>query len=463
MEQVILSNKKSIKNTIARTILLAVAVFIGFVFLFIYYTVKFNLNYTTNHNLDAEIALHQNEVSKQNGEIILVSEDEWNEAEHNIGDFYPIYLAIYDANRNFIRKSENLEDYQLKLSKKDLVAEDILLDNISVRKKQTPLYYDQQLVGYAVIGIATNTQYHVLKNLKYTLSGTYTIVLILLYFLTRKIAGASVAPTLKIINQTKKITENNFKGRIDLPKVNNELFDLTQSINQLLTKVEKTLERQKQFTADASHQLKTPLAILKGNLEVLIRKPRSEAEYHENINYCIAEIDKASSIVDQLLFLARIENKDLNYAIQKIALNEVFLEILEQYQLLIIEKNLKISFAIKQNVTVNSIPFALKIILENIISNAIKYSYTNGEISITIQKQNGKVICSIQDFGIGISQADQQQIFDEFYRSQNIYHCQIQGNGLGLSIVKKLADILKINIEVKSQANSGTIFILSLT
>ena len=461
MELGILSNKKSIKKTIANTILFAVAIFISITFFFIYYTVKININLNTNRNLNNEILVIEKNITKIKNHLILISEDEWNEAEHNIGNLYPIYVALYNTNKQLIRKSENLQNHNLPLSYKNSIIEDVFIDKIPVRKKQTKLYYESKFVGYAVVGISTTTQYHVLKNLKFTLIGTYFLVLILLYFLTLKVAGKIVASTLTISKQTKFIAENNFNGRLDIPKTKNELYDLVLSINSLLNKVEKTLTKQKQFTADASHQLKTPLAVLKGNLEVLIRRPRSQDEYIEKINFCLNEIDNASHIIDQLLFLARIENKELEYSYEEVSLHDIILESLKHYQSFIIDKKIDIKFNFENDDLVYTIPFALKIITDNLISNAIKYSNPNGTILISINKTLDSTNLSIQDFGVGIPKHELKFIFDTFYRSENIAHTAIQGNGLGLSIVKKLVDILKIDLKIDSKQNISTTVALS--
>ncbi|WP_321538772.1 histidine kinase dimerization/phospho-acceptor domain-containing protein [Flavobacterium piscinae] len=130
--------------------------------------------------------------------------------------------------------------------------------------------------------------------------------------MARFFAGRSIKPVQTIIETSNQITKDNLKTRIPLPQNKDELFVLSENINSLLNRIENAVDREKQFTSDASHELRTPLAVIKGTMEVLIRKPRNEAEYKEKIRFCIDEIDRLNTMVDQLLLLARFENQKSN-------------------------------------------------------------------------------------------------------------------------------------------------------
>src|SRR5690606_8661362 len=123
----------------------------------------------------------------------------------------------------------------------------------------------------------------------------------------------------------------NLSGRIPLPFNKDELYTLSKTINALLSRIENALEREKQFTSDASHELRTPLAVIKGTLEVLKRKPRSREEYEENIDFCLTELDRINSTVDQLLLLARFESQTQLVNYEPVNLNVLFHEITARY------------------------------------------------------------------------------------------------------------------------------------
>ena len=148
----------------------------------------------------------------------------------------------------------------------------------------------------------------VLENLQKALLVSFPIILIILFFTTRYIAGKSIAPINNVITTANRITRENLRERISLPENKDEIHLLISTINELLNRLEDNLLREKQFTSDASHELRTPLSVIKGTLEVLIRKPREIHQYEEKINYCIRETDRITKLIDQLLFLARYDS-----------------------------------------------------------------------------------------------------------------------------------------------------------
>ena len=124
----------------------------------------------------------------------------------------------------------------------------------------------------------------ILKNI---LLISFPIILILLFLIARFFAGKSIQPIRTVIETSNKITKDNLQTRIPLPQNKDELYILSQNINNLLDRIENAIEREKQFTSDASHELRTPLAVIKGTMEVLIRKPRNQQEYEDKIQFCI--------------------------------------------------------------------------------------------------------------------------------------------------------------------------------
>jgi signal transduction histidine kinase len=246
-----------------------------------------------------------------------------------------------------------------------------------------------------------------------------------------------------------------------LPQNKDELYTLSQTINNLLDRIENTIEREKQFTSDASHELRTPLTVIKGTLEVLIRKPRNQEEYQEKINFCVSEVNRLNHLVDQLLLLARFENQNKSLKIEKVCLNVVILDSISRYSAIIQAKNIQISTDFSKEYYVENDAYLLSIIINNLVSNALKYSKDNAKLNIVITDENGKMECQIIDSGIGIPAEDLQKIFNQFYRSKAIEHTGIKGSGLGLSIVRRLCALLQIDIKITSKENVGTTVSLS--
>jgi signal transduction histidine kinase len=193
----------------------------------------------------------------------------------------------------------------------------------------------------------------------------------------------------------------------------------------------------------------------------LIRKPRNQEEYQEKINFCVSEVNRLNHLVDQLLLLARFENQNKSLKIEKVCLNAVILDTISRYSSIIQSKKIHIITDFVKEYYVDNDAYLLSIIINNLVSNALKYSNENAKLNIVITDENDKIECHIIDSGIGIPADDLQKIFNQFYRSKTIENTGIKGSGLGLSIVKRLCTLLHIDIKITSKENIGTTVFLS--
>jgi signal transduction histidine kinase len=333
---------------------------------------------------------------------------------------------------------------------------DTYLDGQPVRQIQVPLLNHQKVVGHIFIAMSLVEANQILSILEDILFVTFPLILTLLFFIARLIAGRSIKPIALITETSSRITKDNLSDRIDLPQNHDELYILSKNINDLLDRIENAVEREKQFTSDASHELRTPLAVLKGTLEVLIRKPRNQFEYEEKINYCVKEVDRLNHLVDELLMLARFENQKQNTKQETVFLNAIILDVLTRYSQIINEKGLVIKYEFDKDYYTLSDEYLISIVIGNLISNAIKYSKENGVIKLLLYEENGHITGSITDNGIGIRKEDFDKILKPFFRSQALLHPEIKGIGLGLSIVNRLCFLLNIDLSIDSQENIGT-------
>lgn len=297
----------------------------------------------------------------------------------------------------------------------------------------------------------------VLKNLGIILFVLFPIVLLGLFFITSFLAGRSIIPVVAISETTNRITRNNLNERVSLPNSRDELYDLSSSINSLLDRIQDAMHREQQFTSDASHELRTPLSVLRGTLEVLIRKPRAQEEYEAKIQYSLLEIDRMANIIDQLLEIARFDsNPELNSR-SSIVIDSLLAEILAHRNPDIFAKGLHIAIDNQCNESIFIHHFHGRLILDNILGNAIKYSSTGGQIGIHIFLDEKGVCCEISDSGIGIRQEDLTQLFNPFFRSDALNHKEIKGTGLGLSIAQKAAESIGASISISSELGKGTL------
>jgi signal transduction histidine kinase len=454
----------SFKNRIAFNYILSSSILIAIVFFSIFFIVKYTVNQHINEEIQEELYKHLDDVSTDSNDTYLIQVDQWRAREHNSISVNPVFVEFYDTNKQLIDKSPNLKssNIQLLAANQNNKFTDTKLNGIPIRQIQTGIINKDQVVGYLVVAMSLE-DFEIVQILKNILLISYPLILILLFLIARFLAGRSIKPVSTIIDTSSQITKDNLKSRIPLPINKDELFVLSQNINNLLDRVENAIEREKQFTSDASHELRTPLAVIKGTMEVLIRKPRNQHEYEEKINFCISEVNRLNHMVDQLLLLARFENQKQNIKNETIYLNAIILDNLTRFSEKIESKKIKIITSFSDDYYIQSDNYLVSIIISNLLSNAIKYSDSTGEIRIKLSQNEHHITFSISDKGIGIAPDDMNKIFNSFYRSDVINHAQIKGTGLGLSIVKRLCDLLKFEISVDSKLNVGTTFSLSFS
>lgn len=453
------------KNRIALFNTIAAAIITVLVFIVIYMVV----NKTAYSHLDNDILTEKEEVFKYikgfEDEIIIHNIPEWDEVEHKAVEVDPIFLQIVDARGTVVFHSENLlndqflftpNNQQEKFYNSELSGQKIRLGQFPIKNEKG------KIVGQLTIAVSQKELFVILNNLLLVLLISFPIILIVQYIASSFAASKAIRPVHQLIKTASGISESNMNTRLMLPTRKDELYELANTINELVIRIEKSMKQQKQFTGDASHEIRTPLAAIRGTLEVLIRKQREPEFYEDKIRDIINQVDRVDKLLDQLLHLSRIEsgvifaNKE---SIQLLSittsLNKKWMSIAE------LKNNIKIHLEIPKEATVFGDKMFLELILDNLVINAIKYGNPNGNVFLVWDAALKTL--SVKDDGIGISDEDLPHIFDNFYRTDESRSSTIQGNGLGLSIVKKLAELQHIKIGVKSQLGKGSIFTLQFT
>ncbi len=424
-------------------------------------------NLTVVNNIDRELGLetdkHIGEIFLINGEIRFLHKDEWEELEHTQLQLNPIFIEIVDLEGISMDRSPNLRENHLSFSPEKSLEKEawtLRLGSSEVRQLQIPLFNAGKHEGYLLLAKSFDDSRELLDNLRNVLLILYPIILLSLFLTMRYLAGKSIEPIQQIIRKTNQITQSNLNERVPEAEPNDEIGQLTRSINELLERLEASLNREKQFTSDASHELRTPLSVLRGTLEVLIRKPRTSEEYVEKIKTSLSTIDRMSATIDQLLALAR-EEKGKKLVKEELELITFLEEIVDETTL---QQSRKIAFQSQSGVPiyVKANEKSLEMILGNLLQNAIKYSKPETEILVKTGV-NGKIpFIEISDAGFGISAEYLEKIFDPFFREKSVVDQLIPGTGLGLAIVKKLAQESGIKISVASEKEVGSTFRLDL-
>jgi heavy metal sensor kinase len=456
----------TLRNRIAAYFVLTAGILLGLVFLALYQVVQFSLY----KHIDGDLELESIEVHKSivvlSDQFIFANPYEWKEGEHGQAEVNPVFLQVVDTNGTVIRKSENLRDNQIPFdphATKESFSNAILA-NEPVRIIQLPILSTQnRTLAYLSIAASSKQIDVVLADLSMVLLILYPICIAVMFGVSRKIAGRSIAPVHSVIATADRITRENLSLRIDLPRNKDELHLLASTVNHLLDRIENALVRERQFTSDVAHELRTPLAALKGTLEVLIRKERRPEEYEEKISSGISEVNRLSRLVDRLLMLARYESGTVKPVLAPVDVRELAGSVLQRLEPFVEAKKLQVRVDAGQAQFVRADRGMVEIMLENIVANAVKYSNGSGLVEIVTRQIGEATELRVTDHGIGMSQEQSRRIFDRFYRAEESRNSDIPGFGLGLAIVKSLADLQQVELSVESSPDAGTTVVMKFT
>lgn len=451
------------KERIARRLTWVTALLFLGVFLLIYLVANYTVIRTIDRELQLETEKHQGEIFLVGGQIKFLHRDEWEQMEHTQLQLNPIFIEIVDMEGKSMDKSPNLKDNHLIFSPEAASGKAESTQKIGsreVRQRQIPLLTGGKQEGYLLLAKSFEDSRELLDNLRNVLLLIYPLLLITLYLTMRYLAGKSIAPLEKISQKANQITQQNLSERVPDSGARDEIGLLTQAINNLLERLEQAMQREKQFTSDASHELRTPLSVLRGTLEVLIRKPRTAEEYEQKVKTALGSIDRMSAMIDQLLALARVENGK-NLVKEELELITFLEELADKFSL---EQQHKITFQslVGLPIYVRTNEKSLEMILDNLLENAVKYTQGKGEVLLRVGIDQVPFI-EVVDAGCGIATDQLEQIFDPFFRAQEALDRGIPGTGLGLAIVKKLAQESGIQLSVTSAQEQGSTFRLAFS
>ncbi len=274
------------------------------------------------------------------------------------------------------------------------------------------------------------------------------ILVSLIFYAIRK----ALSPLSALSNEIKKRDSADLNPFAD-DNVPAEVKPLVQSLNLFMDKVSTMVYVLKRFTSDAAHELRTPITALKLQLTVL-EQSKSKSERESAIQNLKSGINRSEQLVSQLLTLARLEPDNQSRQVQSINMLELVKESFQELLPLAQEKSIDIGLIKADHCEINAVQQEIKILINNILDNAIRYTPNGGKIDVSVVNQAGHVVLEVKDSGPGIPQNDQERVFERFYRGENQH---ISGSGLGLAIVKEIATRHGATVEL-SNLNPGLCF-----
>jgi signal transduction histidine kinase len=295
-----------------------------------------------------------------------------------------------------------------------------------------------------------------LKDIKTILFTLEPILLFILIFMASKLIDKVLKSIKKITDTANDIYVNDLGKEIPKAKYSDEIQDLVNAFNKMIKRLKSGVETLEQFNSDVSHELKTPLTVIKGEIEVTLNKPRDCTYYENSLKTIEKETISIQKIVDNLLLLTKYNPENIRQTFQPIELHSIIISILEKLSSAIKEKNIQIDIAQLEPLEFEGNPTLIYSVFSNIIDNAIKYSRNNSTITIWLREDDDKKIFIVQDQGIGIDEEFLDKVTDRFYRADPSRNKKIKGFGLGLSIVKNSIALHNGTLHIESKLNQGT-------
>ncbi len=453
----------------------------------LYLTLSKSLHRDVDNKLRSLADLVASESSSPSSKFGFGNIDQTLEASMNLKPMGK-FIQVLDESGKIGRRSENMKDIQLPISLQTLknASHGIItfethraLGNTPLRIITYPVKENHQVTRIIQIASSLEDVEDALNKLLIILIISVPSALLAASLGGQFLANKALKPVDRIAQTARMITSKNLNQRIQPLKVKDEISRLIETFNEMISRLDQSFNQIKQFTADASHELKTPLTILKGEVEVALRKKRSDSEYTQILESNLEEINRMSKIVDDLLWLSKADIGEIRLHKEQINLTKIIQELTEQMSLLAQPKKIHIQTTNHQE-EIHILGDALRIreLFLNLIDNGIKYTEEGGQINIHLLKETSlqvkgplfpmdkkemrfaKVVVS--DTGIGISNEDREKIFNRFYRVDKARSRGQGGSGLGLSICKWIAEAHQGEISVESELGKGSSFIVKL-
>ncbi len=275
------------------------------------------------------------------------------------------------------------------------------------------------------------------------------------YWMSRR----ALKPVDEITHAARNISPHKLSERLKIHETGDELERLSKTLNGMLGRIEEAFKRMTRFTADASHELRTPVALMRTTAELSLRRPRSNVEYREALTQILASLERTSALIEQLMLLARADSGFERLDHIRLNLADPFREACREAHTLAEAKQVIFCEDIfEAPIAVEGDGEALRRLFFILMDNAVKYTPPRGQVTAGLGCTNGFAVAEIRDTGIGIDGADLARIFERFYRADKARSHEEGGAGLGLSIGRWIAEVHGGAVDVESRPGQGSVF-----
>ncbi len=429
----------------------------------IYQSVKQNDLSRLDANLNSYSNILQTEIEEELNEDYFLNPDEIKSIPSQ--GMYDVRVQVFDKRKgkifsDSILTEDNSFDKEMNFIKVN-IYKTIKINNKAYRSLLSPVEADED----TTLVLQTAASLENIENDLNRLLLIFWIVIPLALLITGLtaffISKKAFNPVIQMAETANRISIDSLDKRLDLPNTRDEIYGLGETLNQMIERIDNSVKSQRQFIADASHEIKTPLTIIQTELE-LVEKKLVDLSLKENIQVALSEVERLNGLVQSLLTLVKLESFQNILNLKNIRLDELLVECFRTMKKTADENNIQLTVSLSDPVEIKGDEEKLKSIFINLIDNAVKYSGKNSVVSIEMRKSNNdSVEISVADNGQGMTTEEANNVFKRFYRS-NETRSDISGSGLGLSITKKLVEMHNGKIKVQSSPGKGSKFTVIL-
>ncbi|MDQ6998565.1 MAG: HAMP domain-containing sensor histidine kinase [Mariprofundus sp.] len=376
-------------------------------------------------------------------------------------------LILFSANLSLIDKGGNDVSRALAHTFSDgtpsFASTKSLLNKANIRVIAFPIHKGGRVTATLLLGHST-ADIRSFFNILYVVGGILGLISIIIsavagYYMAKR----ALEPIQEITTTARGVAAGDLSRRLKSKSQDKEIQILVRVLNKMFGDLETSFKAQKRFTADASHELRLPLTILKGEIEVALRHPRSEEEYQQILQQQLATIDRIQRIVNDLLTLARAEAGQFELVQTSVDLSLLLQEVGQQHLILFDSQHITLDMQIEDDLIMMGEENQIERTVMNLLSNAFKHAPEKSSIFLSARSEGNSAIICIRDEGPGIAEKQQKQLFDRFYRADDA-RCRKDGEGagLGLAICKRIVDAHDGDIWVDSKLGEGAAFYIRL-
>lgn len=376
------------------------------------------------------------------------------------------YLAVYAENGEQIYRSKFLEAHPEMLLPVDQIKQPKSRNQKSGSQRFRFLYETLAANGHLFtveMGVPSDDAVDTLHLFRtYLLMFAPLLLLVAAgvgYWMSRR----ALSPVDALVQTAREVSGANLSSRLQKLETGDELQRLSDTLNEMLDRIEKAFLRVTQFTADASHELRTPVSLIRTEAELALRRSRGEAEYKESLRHILLEAERTTTLIEQLLALARADSGRETLHMQAVDLHQTLRGIVESWQQVAIIRDLQFSAKMDdEDALVMGDATMLRRLIDILLDNAFQYTPSPGSVSLLLEQREDTVTIAVQDSGVGIAKEEQDKIFERFYRVDQARSRGRGGTGLGLAIAHWIVTQHHGSIRVESQPGRGATFRVEL-